>query len=76
MAKTPRTGTSKTAAGRKISLKKIVKDIDRALKALEPAVEARAAAPSVNVQRARLSLRAARDAVESACVPGFEIPSD
>jgi hypothetical protein len=67
--------------GKKISVKKIVAEIDKTLKALEKRTEAVSTTrvgpqASHNTARARLSLRAARDAVASACVPGFEIPND
>ncbi|HEY8551608.1 MAG TPA: hypothetical protein VIL35_16735 [Vicinamibacterales bacterium] len=75
MAKKTTAKASKTTArAPRVSLKKIAADIDKALARLE-GPKARAAAGDPNkVDQARLSLRAARHAVESACVPGFEFP--
>jgi hypothetical protein len=69
--------TSKSASGRRrqISLKKIVAEIDKVLAELEkPATKERSIEGVYNVTRARLSLKAARDAVQSACVPNFDFP--
>ena len=68
--------TSKTAATRRaISLKKIIAEIDKVLAELEKAgPKARSLKGTHGVTRARLSLRAARSSVESACVPNFDLP--
>jgi hypothetical protein len=65
----------------KVSVKKIVAEIDRTLKKLEPAkaaAQARAgtakSVESYAIERAMMSLRGARDVVEGICVPGFDIP--
>jgi hypothetical protein len=79
---------SKTPASqarkRTVSVKKIVAEIDKTLAKLEPAKAAtaqarRSAAAKADPQayaldRAVMSLRAARDVIEGACVPGFDIP--
>lgn len=82
--KTARTAKSASATPRRrktISLKKIVADINKALAELERVkggpTRAGAAgykAGGHKVDSARLSLMAARDAVESACVPTFDFP--
>ena len=70
MAKKP----SYSAAKKKVSVKQIVADIDKAMKALEGRTLA-AAEPSREIERARKALAAARDAVESSCLPEFYLPS-
>jgi hypothetical protein len=82
-AKTPRATTGR---GKKVSVKKIVAEINRTLAKLEPAQatgQAKAAKgpagavpdPQVHaLQRAIMSLRGARDVIEGTCVPGFDIP--
>jgi hypothetical protein len=81
MAKKAAKPAGARGAGKKISVKKIVAEIDRTIKALDKRTEAVSTTrlgPQAghNTARAKLSLRAARDAVASACVPGFEIPGD
>jgi hypothetical protein len=67
--------TSKAAAvrGRKVSLKKIVKEIDKAIGQIDKPT-ARSTEGTQAVARAKLALRAARDAVASVCMPGFNFP--
>ena len=60
--------------GKKISVKKIIADIEKVLSELEPR-GVRAADPTREIERARKALGAARDAVESACLPEFYLPS-
>jgi hypothetical protein len=85
VAKKPTRKTAKSASApprrkKTISLKKIVADINKALAELERAkgrpTRAGAAAYKAGhkVDQARLSLMAARDAVESACVPTMDFP--
>ena len=77
MAKKTAKRASVTRRSKTISVKKIIAEIDKTLAKLEKRTEAVARTPAGhNTARARLSLRAARDAVASACVPGFEIPTD
>jgi enolase len=60
--------------GRKIiSLHQIVAEIDKALSELDK-TRTRSIEGGNKVAAARLSLSAARDAVESACVPNFDFP--
>jgi hypothetical protein len=76
-----------TGRGKKVSVKKIVAEINRTLAKLEPArstVQAKGAKagaagagadPQAHaLQRAIMSLRGARDVIEGSCVPGFDIP--
>lgn len=78
---------SKTAASqtrkRTVSVKRIVAEIDKALAKLEPAkasaqakrsVAAKSDPQAYSLDRTVMSLRAARDVIESNCVPGFDIP--
>ena len=67
--------TSSGATKKKVSVKKIVESIDKAIQDLE-GNRTRAAAPSREIERARKALLAARDAVESACLPEFHVPSE
>jgi hypothetical protein len=62
-------------AGKKVSVKKIVESIDKAIGEIE-SKRTRGAAPSREIERARKALFAARDAVESACLPEFYLPSE
>lgn len=81
-AKTP---PAPKGRGKKVSVKKIVAEINRTLAKLEPratTVQAKAraaagAAPDPQaqaLQRAIMSLRGARDVIEGSCVPGFDLP--
>jgi len=64
--------TSKSPApGRKISLKKIVAEIDKVLAQLE---KTGAKPRSIEGERTRLTLTAARDFVRGVCVPNFDLP--
>jgi len=75
--KTVKSASARGKSGKKISVKKIMAEIDKTLAALDKRPDAVARPqPGYHTARAKLSLRAARDAVASACVPGFEIPSD
>jgi hypothetical protein len=60
-------------AKKKVSVKKIAAQIDKAIVDLQakPGVQ-----PSTEIERARKALVAAREAVESACSLGFFLPSD
>jgi hypothetical protein len=82
-----KTSASKTPASqarkRTVSVKKIVAEIDKTLAKLEPAkataqarrtAAAKADPQAYALDRAVMSLRAARDVIEGACVPGFDIP--
>jgi hypothetical protein len=62
------------AGGRKVSLKKIVAEIDKALGQIEKKPKPTSTQGTQAVARTKLALRAARDAVESACMPGFNVP--
>jgi hypothetical protein len=76
-APTPAQGKpAKPYAGRKLSFKKIVTEIDKVLTKLETETTARGAVAQADptLKRAELSLRAARNAINSACVPEFDIP--
>jgi hypothetical protein len=66
--------STRSSTAKAASLKKIVREIDKALKSLEDRPKPRSAAGNQEVERARLALRAARSAVESACAPGFAPP--
>jgi hypothetical protein len=67
--------TAPSASRRKISLKKIIAEIDKVLSELDkPAPRARSTTGPDTVAKARLSLKAARSAIESVCVPNFEFP--
>jgi hypothetical protein len=66
-----------------VSVKRIVAEIDKALARLEPAkasaqakrsVAAKSDPQAYSLDRTVMSLRAARDVIESNCVPGFDIP--
>jgi hypothetical protein len=67
--------SSAPAKKKKVSVKKIVESIDKALGELE-GNRARTASPSREIERARKALLAARDAVESACLPEFYVPAE
>ncbi|HWJ55897.1 MAG TPA: hypothetical protein VNR90_06750 [Vicinamibacterales bacterium] len=78
-SKTPASQTRKKT----VSVKRIVAEIDKALAKLEPAkasaqarrsVAAKSDPQSYSLDRTVMSLRAARDVIESNCVPGFDIP--
>ena len=79
VSKTPASQTRKKT----VSVKRIVAEIDKALAKLEPAkasaqarrsVAAKSDPQSYSLDRTVMSLRAARDVIESNCVPGFDIP--
>lgn len=83
--KKPVSKTSASQARRKsVSVKRIVAEIDKTLAKLEPAKAATAQArksaaaksdpQAYALDRAVMSLRAARDVIEGTCVPGFDIP--
>jgi hypothetical protein len=82
--KKPVAKTSASARKKSVSVKRIVAEIDKTLAKLEPAKAAtaqarRTAAAKADPQayaldRAVMSLRAARDVIEGTCVPGFDIP--
>lgn len=66
--------TSTTPGAKKVSVKQILAEIDKALKALETNTIA-VKEPSREIERARKALGAARNAVESTCLPEFYLPS-
>ena len=79
VSKTP----ASQARKKTVSVKRIVAEIDKTLAKLEPAkatAQARRTAAAKSdpqayaLDRAVMSLRAARDVIESNCVPGFDIP--
>ena len=80
VAKTPASQARKKA----VSVKRIVAEIDKTLAKLEPAkataqarrtsAVAKADPQAYALDRAVMSLRAARDVIEGTCVPGFDIP--
>jgi hypothetical protein len=82
--KKPASKTPASQARKKsVSVKKIVAEINKTIAKLEPAKATaqakRSAAQSSDPQayaldRAIMSLRAARDVIEGTCVPGFDIP--
>jgi hypothetical protein len=82
--KKPASKTPASQARKKtVSVKRIVAEIDKTLAKLEPAkaiAQARRTAAaktdpqSYTLDRAVMSLRAARDVIEGTCVPGFDIP--
>lgn len=83
--KKPVSKTSASQARKKsVSVKRIVAEIDKTLAKLEPAKAATAQArksaaakadpQAYALDRAVMSLRAARDVIEGTCVPGFDIP--
>ncbi len=70
----PAKGARKMPPRKSVSVKGIIAQMDRTLQKLErPAAMAK---ESVELRRARLGLRAARDAVHGLCVPGFDIPNE
>jgi hypothetical protein len=83
--KKPASKTPASQARKKtVSVKRIVAEIDRTLAKLEPAKASaqakrtsavgKADPQSYALDRAVMSLRAARDVIEGTCVPGFDIP--
>jgi hypothetical protein len=66
---------SYSAAKTKVSVKQIVADIDKAMKALEKRRSIAGEEPTREIERARKALSSAREAVESACLPEFYLPS-
>jgi type II secretory pathway component PulM len=67
----------------KVSVKKIISEINKTLAQVENAkasitqAQARGAGPDPRghaLDRAIMSLRGARDVIEGTCVPGFDIP--
>jgi hypothetical protein len=70
MAKKQSYPTSK----KKVSVKKIIADIEKAINALETRAM-KPNDPMREIERARKALGAARDAVESACLPEFYLPT-
>jgi hypothetical protein len=61
------------SASKKVSVKKIIAEIDKALGELEGR-SMRAVEPTREIERARKALGAARAAVESSCLPEFYLP--
>jgi hypothetical protein len=85
MAKKKAVSKTSAAQARKktVSVKRIVAEIDKTLAKLEPAkataqarrtAAAKADPQAYALDRAVMSLRAARDVIEGTCVPGFDIP--
>ena len=83
--KKPASKTPASQARKKtVSVKRIVAEIDKTLAKLEPAkataqakrtsAVAKADPQAYALDRAVMSLRAARDVIEGTCVPGFDIP--
>ena len=82
--KKPASKTPASQARKKsVSVKRIVAEIDKTLAKLEPAKAtaqarrvgaAKADPQAYALDRAVMSLRAARDVIEGTCVPGFDIP--
>lgn len=75
--------TTPPKASKKVSVKKIVAEINKTLAKLESAkatitqAQAKGAGPDPRghaLDRAIMSLRGARDVTEGTCVPGFDIP--
>ena len=65
---------SYSASKKKVSVKKIIAEIDKALTELEGR-SVRSVDPNREIDRARKALSAARSAVESSCLPEFYLPS-
>jgi hypothetical protein len=83
MAKKKASSKSAPARSPKVSVKKIVAEINKTLAKLESAkatitqAQAKGAGPDPRghaLDRAIMSLRGARDVAEGTCVPGFDIP--
>jgi hypothetical protein len=85
MAKTKKAASKTTPpkASKKVSVKKIVAEINKSLAKLESAkatitqAQAKGAGPDPRgyaLDRAIMSLRGARDVAQGTCVPGFDIP--
>jgi hypothetical protein len=81
MAKKKAASKSTPAKAPKVSVKKIVAEINKTLAKVESAkatiVQAKGAGPDPRghaLDRAIMSLRGARDVIEGTCVPGFDIP--
>jgi hypothetical protein len=60
---------------RQVSLKEIVKAIDKAIEELGPATRKKSmSAEDARIQRTRKVLEGMRESVEGCCFPDFEIP--
>jgi hypothetical protein len=58
---------------KKVSLKKIIEEIDKALEALD-AAEPPKLATDYDLERAKKSLKAVRETVQAVCYPNFDLP--
>lgn len=58
---------------KKVSLKQIIAEIDKALEMLEASASTKLA-PDHDVERAKKSLKAVRESVVAVCYPNFDLP--